>query len=149
VLRPDEIQHTLEMAVIENLSVAESTTGTENLFRTYQTGVLDFTQDQNIAIAIPSGFFFYPDEFDAICTNLIGTVVTQPTIQLGISGNLTKYLSQLTTQLSAQNSRQIYAGLGADAGESGLQLGIGTPGAVSASGVYMGILLVKGVLIGA
>lgn len=131
----------------EVIETADTVPGITNLVASYQTDELDLTTTQDITKTMPGNKLFFIDSVELICTELTGSVVTQPTITAGITGNLTKYLSRLTTQVNAENKRQAYNNLGANSGESALRLGISVPGAVS-TGVYKGIILVQGILVG-
>ncbi len=151
VLLVDEIKHQVTIAAIESLSVSDSPTGIASIplvFVAFETQELDFTALQSVATSMATGKRFFIDSVEIVCTSLTGTVVTQPTITSGITGNLTKYLNRLPTLITALNKRQSYSGLGANDGEVENILGISVAGAVSAAGVYKGILFVKGVLIG-
>jgi SPP1 family predicted phage head-tail adaptor len=146
-MRPREVRHELHIAAVENLSPAEDSASV-NKNQTYTTDELDFTATQSIEFVMPSGQRFYPDKFEVICTDLDGSVTTQPTVTLGINGSTSKYkAATLTTQLSTENSRQGYDTLLDNDGETTMVLGISTAGVVSSAGTYRGKLLVKGVLI--
>jgi SPP1 family predicted phage head-tail adaptor len=147
-LREDEIQHKILIAATENTSIAEDTAGIENMIHTYSTDELDFTTTHSVLKSIPTNFRFAPDTFEVICTTLSGSIVTQPTVALGITGSLSKYRAPtLTTLVTAVNKRQGYSSLLVNESETGLRLQITTAGAVSVGGSYKGRLIVKGVLI--
>lgn len=135
---------TQEGQIGTNLSVTLPT----DWFITYQTDVINFLSTQSVTKTIPTNKKFYLDSVEIICTELVGTVVTQPTITAGITGSLTKYLNRTPTLITAQNKRQVYTGLGANEGESEVIFGITGAGAVSSGGSYRGYLLAKGVSVG-
>lgn len=143
----DEIKHRLVIAATEIPGSAETATGSTNLITTYQTDEISFLTTHDIDKPIPTGFRFYPDSVEIVCTSLTGVVSIQPTIRAGILGNLTKYLTKLPTLITAANLRQGYSGLSTNAGETDFRLGISVAGALSSGSVYKGRILVKGVLI--
>ena len=145
----DMIKNMVVLAVEELVGAAASASGDAFVpvnYGIYETAELDFLSTQDVAFTMPSGKRFYVDTFEAVCTQLTGSISTQPTVRLGISGNLTKYRSSTTTQLTAANKRQSFTSLSANEGETGLQIGIGT--AATGPSVYKGILSAVGKLVG-
>lgn len=145
----DMIKNMTVIAVQELVGAAASASGDAFVpvnYGIYETAELDFLTTQDVAFSMPSGKRFYADTFEIVCTQLTGVIVTQPTVRLGISGNLTKYRSSTTSQLTAANKRQSYTSLSANEGETGLQIGIGT--AATGPTVYKGVLSAVGKLVG-
>lgn len=152
VKRVDEIRHETRIAAIEELGSTQNTPSTSASIPsqqvTYQTVEWDFTTTNTQDFTFPTGKRFFLDSVEVVVTELDGTVVTQPTITAGIAGNLTKFLNKLTTQLTADDVRQQYSGLGSNHGELELTIKQSVAGAVSALGTYKGLVILKGVLVG-
>lgn len=126
---------------------SDDSTVDESMAFEHITDEIDFTVNQTISFNIASGYRLYHDEEEAVCTTLSGSVVTQPTISIGISSNTTKYLNaRTTTLLTTANVRQVYQTLGANDGEQSVLITI-VGGAVSGGGSYRGKILVRGVLV--
>ncbi len=150
VLKIDFIQHELLIAVEQLVSATASVSG-NNAVPSYEgmfeTAELSFLETQDITFTVPSGKYFYIDSVEITCTSLTGSVVTQPTMRAGIGGNLTKYLSKLTTQLNAVRTRQVYTSMGSQiGGESDIHLGISVAGAGPT--IYKGTITAYGKLKG-
>lgn len=150
VVREDEIQHKLFIAAIEVVGASGgSASGSviPAIQDVYETIEWDFTTTNTQTLTMPTGKYFYLDKVEVVCNTAGGTVTTQPTITVGITGSLTKYLSKLTTLLTAARLRQGYETLGANEGETSLIVRQTVAGAISA-GSYRGVVVLKGVLVG-
>lgn len=155
VQRIKEIRHEQNIAAIEQVGTSQNAPSTASTLpsvqKFYETVEWDFTTTtttNETVFTFPSGKVFFLDAVEVLCTTLSGTVVTQPTITVGIAGNLTKYLSRLTTLLTAVNKRQAYTTLLSNDGTTTLTVKQSVAGAVSSGGTYKGLVLVKGVLVG-
>lgn len=148
------VKKMVRIIAIENISQPENAAASGDAMTitktSYSWGEIDFTTTQNIVVNIPSGKYFAPKAISGFVSTLVGTVLTEPIINLGIPANHTKYLSGKTfTQLSAALSNQEFTTMLADNGETSLWIEIATGGTVSGGGSYRGLLYVSGDLIGA
>lgn len=109
----------------------------------WDTGEIDFTSATAHSVTLSDRFFI--DSIEILCTQAGGTVNTQPTFNVGITGSTSKYLSGKTpTSLTAAYKRQSYNQLLANEGEStSLVFTITNAGAVSA-GNYKGVFIARG-----
>jgi hypothetical protein len=97
-------------------------------------------------ISLPAGCHFWVEEVGLILTTLTGTVVTQPTVQFGISGTPAKFLGPtLCTLLTATFKRERFSTLLADDGEIALRAEVTVIAAGSAD--IKGRFYFKGVLV--
>jgi hypothetical protein len=97
-------------------------------------------------ISLPAGCHFWVEEVGLILTTLTGTVVTQPTVQFGISGTPAKFLGPtLCTLLTATFKRERFSTLLADDGEITLRAEVTVIAAGSAA--IKGRFYFKGVLV--
>jgi hypothetical protein len=123
---------------------------------TFQTfnGACDFlfTKEMDLkalgfqTISLPAGCHFWVEEVGLILTTLPGTVVTQPTVQFGISGTPAKFLGPtLCTLLTATFKRERFSTLLADDGETSLRVEVTVIAAGSAD--IKGRFYFKGVLV--
>lgn len=145
----DMIKNMVAIAAQELVGAAASASGDAAMpvnYGIYETQELSFLTTQDVTFTMPDGKRFYADTFEIICTQLTGVIVAQPTVRLGIAGNLTKYRSSLTSVLTAANKRQSYTSLSANEGETGLRMGISVAG--SGPTEYKGVLQAAGKLIG-
>ncbi len=136
----------------ENVSQPDNPNASGVLTRMQKTlswGQIDFTLTQNLTFSIPSGYWFVPRSVSGFVNALTGSVVTQPTINVGIPSNHTKYLSGKTfTQLAAALNDQEFTQLLAAQGETQIWIEVATAGSVSSGGSYTGMFFVKGDQIG-
>lgn len=139
----------LKIAAVENLDVTESGSAVSSVDFEYNTGQLDFLQTaltNTVTYDPVTDRKIYVDSVEIVCTALTGVIVTQPSLSLGITGTVTKYLNKAaTTQLTAANTRQFYDVMSADNGEGDLVVRAGD---ASGPSVYTGCVIVRGRLVG-
>ncbi len=150
VVDSEEIKHCRFIYVKEqNEDVAEDSTVSASMYSfrwgsgSFLTALAPYTQDA------PAGKTFFPKRLEGIVDDLDGTVLTQPTISVGITGNLTKYLNAVTfTQLNEILASQDLTLFGADGNEGTDHVVFSfTPGTVD-TGDYDGSLVLWGDLVG-
>lgn len=147
-VRASEIRHLQKIWVKETIGVVAETANVSAKLRAYPWGEIDFTIPQTVAIGVDTGKKFFVNKFEGAVTTLTGTVLTQPTINLGIATNHTKYLNGVTfTLLNALLVRQTFDIFLADNGETDLWFEIVNGGSVD-TGSYRGSLVAFGDQIG-